>query len=161
MLSNVGTINAIIGMVKSLNRDFNCKIYVLDILGEFKNYHNLNKINFLTFIKINGIVPSTGILSKFLIIFFSILALPFLIRKTITHKPNYIITGLVGFVPILLKIFFRKIVIINSIQGYPKFNIFRTCIWKFFYSKSDYLLTMTNKTKEIDRKSTRLNSSHT
>ena len=149
MLSNVGTINAIIGMAKSISRYSNSKIYVLDILGEFKNYHNSYKINFLTFAKINGIFSNTGKLSKFLIIFFSILALPFLIRKVIIHKPKYIITGLVGFVPILLKIFFSKIIIINSIQGYPKFNIFRKLIWKFLYSKSNYLLTMTNKTKEM------------
>jgi glycosyltransferase involved in cell wall biosynthesis len=149
MLSNVGTINAIIGMAKSISRYSNSKIYVLDILGEFKNYHNSYKINFLTFAKINGIFSTTGKLSKFLIFFFSILALPFLMRKVIIHKPKYIITGLVGFAPILLKIFFRKIIIINSIQGYPKFNIFRKLIWKFLYSKSNYLLTMTNKTKEM------------
>jgi len=149
MLSNVGTINAIIGMAKSLSRYSYSKIYILDILGEFKNYQNLHRINFLTFVRINGIVPSTGKFSKFLIIFFSILALPFLIRQIIIHKPKYIITGLVGFAPLLLKIFFRKLIIINSIQGYPKFNIFRKLIWKFFYSQSNYLLTMTNKTKEM------------
>lgn len=149
MLSNVGTINAIIGMANSLSRYSNNKIYILDILGEFKNFYNSYNLNFLSFIKINRIIPSTGKLSKFLIIFFSILAIPFLIRKIIIYKPKYIITGLVGFVPILLKIIFRKIIIINSIQGYPRFNIFRTLIWKFFYSKSDYLLTMTNKTKQM------------
>jgi len=149
MLSNVGTINAILGMANSLSRYSNNKIYILDILGEFKNFHNSYNLNFLSFIKINGIVPNTGKLSKFLIIFFSILAVPFLIRKIIIHKPKYIITGLVGFVPILLKIFFKKIIIINSIQGYPRFNIFRKLIWKLFYKKSDYLLTMTSKTKQM------------
>jgi glycosyltransferase involved in cell wall biosynthesis len=149
MLSNVGTINAIMGMAKSLNRYSNNTIYILDILGEFKNFHNLYNLNFLCFIKINGIVPNTGRLSKFLIIFFSILAIPFLIRKIIIYKPKYIITGLVGFIPILLKIFFRKIIIINSIQGYPKFNFLRFFIWKFFYMKSDYLFTMTDKTKHM------------
>ena len=149
MLSNVGTINAIMGMANSLSRYSNNKIYILDILGEFKNFHNSFNLNFLSFIKISGIVPNTGRLSKFLIIFFSILAVPFLIRKIITHKPKYIITGLVGFVPVLLKFFFKKIIIINSIQGYPRFNIFRKLIWKLFYNKSDYLLTMTNKTKQM------------
>jgi glycosyltransferase involved in cell wall biosynthesis len=149
MLSNVGTINAIIGMANSLSRYSNNKIYVLDILGEFKNFHNSCNLNFLSFIKIAGIVPNTGRFSKFLIIFFSILAVPFLIKKIITHKPKYIITGLVGFVPILLKFFFKKVIIINSIQGYPRFNIFRKLIWKLFYNKSDYLLTMTNKTKQM------------
>jgi glycosyltransferase involved in cell wall biosynthesis len=149
LLSNVGTVNAVIGMADSLSKYSNNKVYVLDILGEFKNFRNHNRLHFLSFIRINGIVPSTGKFSKFLIIFFSILAIPFLVRKIIIHKPDYIITGLVGFIPILLKLFFRRLIIINSIQGYPRFNIFRKLIWKFFYKRSDYLLTMTNKTKKM------------
>lgn len=149
LLSNVGTLNAVIGMADSLSKYSNNKVYVLDILGEFKNFRNHNRLHFLSFIRINGIVPSTGKFSKFLIIFFSILAIPFLVRKIIIHKPDYIITGLVGFIPILLKLFFRRLIVINSIQGYPKFNVFRKLIWKFFYKRSDYLLTMTNKTKKM------------
>lgn len=149
MLSNVGTINAIIGIAKSLSKYSGSKVYVLDILGEFKNFRDLSNIIFLPFINISNIFPRTGKLSKFLIIFFSILAIPFLIRKLIIYKPKYIVTGLVGFIPILLKFFFKDLVIINSIQGYPKFNIFRQLIWKFFYQKSDCLLTMTNKTKQM------------
>lgn len=149
LLSNVGTVNAVIGMADSLSKYSNNKVYVLDILGEFKNFRNHNRLHFLSFIRINGIVPSTGKFSKFLIIFFSILAIPFLVRKIIIHKPDYIITGLVGFIPILLKLFFRRLIVINSIQGYPRFNVFRKLIWKFFYKRSDYLLTMTNKTKKM------------
>jgi glycosyltransferase involved in cell wall biosynthesis len=149
LLSNVGTVNAVIGMADSLSKYSNNKVYVLDILGEFKNFRNHNRLHFLSFIKINGIVPSTGKFSKFLIIFFSILAIPFLARKIIIHKPDYILTGLVGFIPILLKLFFRRLIVINSIQGYPRFNIFRKLIWKFFYKRSDCLLTMTNKTKKM------------
>lgn len=149
LLSNVGTVNAVIGMASSLSKYSNNKVYVLDILGEFKNFRNHNRLHFLSFVRINGIVPSTGKFSKFLIIFFSILAIPFLVRKIIIHKPDYIITGLVGFIPILLKLFFRRLIIINSIQGYPRFNIFRKLIWKFFYKRSDYLLTMTSKTKQM------------
>ncbi len=149
MLSNVGTINAIIGIAKSLSKYSKSRVYVLDILGEFKNFHHLPNITFLPFININNIFPKTGKLSKFLIISVSIFAIPFLIRKLIIHKPKYIITGLVGFIPLLLKFFFKHLVVINSIQGYPKFNIFRKLIWKFFYKKTDYLLTMTNKTKQM------------
>ena len=149
LLSNVGTVNAVIGMADSLSKYSNNKVYVLDILGEFKNFRNHNRLHFLSFIRINGIVPSTGKFSKFLIIFLSILAIPFLVRKIIIHKPDYIITGLVGFIPILLKLFFRRLIIINSIQGYPRLNIFRKLIWKFFYKRSDCLLTMTNKTKKM------------
>ena len=149
MLSNVGTINAIIGMAKSLHKYSGYKIYILDILGEFRNFNNNNDLNFLSFIKINNVFPRTGRLSKFLIIFLSIVALPFLIRKVIIYKPKYIITGLVGFIPLLLKFFFKKLIIINSIQGYPRFNVLRLVIWKLFYNKSDYLLTMTYKTKQM------------
>jgi glycosyltransferase involved in cell wall biosynthesis len=149
MLSNVGTINAIIGIAKSLSKYSKSRVYVLDILGEFKNFHHLSNITFLPFINVNNIFPKTGKLSKFLIILVSILAIPFLIRKLIIYKPKYIITGLVGFIPILLKFFFKDLVVINSIQGYPKFNIFRKLIWKFFYKKTDYLLTMTHKTKQM------------
>ncbi len=149
MLSNVGTINAMIGMAKSLSKYSSYKIYVLDILGEFRNFHNINDLNFLSFVKINNIFPRTGKLSKFLIMVFSIMAIPFLIRKIIIYKPKYIITGLVGFIPLLLKFFFGKLIIINSIQGYPRFNLLRLLIWKFFYSKSDHLLTMTNTTKQM------------
>jgi glycosyltransferase involved in cell wall biosynthesis len=149
MLSNVGTINAIIGMVKSLNRYSGHKIYVLDILGEFRNFHNINDLNFLSFVKINNNFPRTGKLSKFLIMLFSIMAIPFLIRKIIIYKPKYIMTGLVGFIPLLLKFFFKRLIIINSIQGYPRFNMLRLLIWKFFYIKSDHILTMTNMTKQM------------
>jgi glycosyltransferase involved in cell wall biosynthesis len=149
MLSDVGTINAIIGMAKSLSRYSSYKIYVLDILGEFRNFHNIKELNFLSFVTINNILPRTGKFSKFLILFFSIMAIPFMIRKVIIYKPKYIITGLVGFIPLLLKFFFRKLIIINSIQGYPKFNALRLLIWKFFYSKSDHIVTMTNMTKKM------------
>lgn len=149
MLSNVGTLNAIVGMAKSLNRYSGHKIYILDILGEFRNFYNNSELNFLCFVKINNIFPSTGRLSKFLIMFFSIIAVPFLIRQIIIYRPKYIITGLVGFIPLLLKFFFKKLIIINSIQGYPRFNIFRLLIWKFLYSKSDHILTMTNMTKQM------------
>ena len=83
MLSNVGTINAMIGMAKSLSRYSSYKIYVLDILGEFRNFHNIKELNFLSFVKIDNILPRTGKLSKFLILLFSIMAIPFLIRKVI------------------------------------------------------------------------------
>jgi len=149
MLSNVGTIKAVIGMANSLDKFSKYKIYILDILGEFSIFNDLGRINFLRFIKINNIFPNTGKLAKFAIAFFSILAIPFLIRKIIIYKPRYIITSLIGFVPIIIKFIFKDIIIINSIQGYPKFNFFRLFIWRFFYNRSDYLLTMTNKTKKM------------
>ena len=79
----------------------------------------------------------------------SITSFPYLIYCVSKYKPKILITGLVGFLPCLLKYFFPKLIIVNSIQGLPKFNYLRKIIWKFFYKKSDYLITMTNKTKKI------------
>ena len=38
-------------------------------------------------------------------------------------------------------------VVINSIQGLPKFNLVRKILWNIFYIKADHILTMTEKTK--------------
>ncbi|MDA9898681.1 glycosyltransferase [Candidatus Pelagibacter ubique] len=146
MLSNVGTTGAMIGMAKSLKRYMNAQIYLLNILGEFSHYKK-EKFFFLNFLKISNIVPQTGKISKYLIFFFSIISVPFLVAKVFKYKPDIIITGLVGFIPCILNFFFNNLIIINSIQGYPKFNFSRKIIWKMFYKKSDYLITMTKKTK--------------
>ena len=146
MLSNVGTTGAMIGIAKSLKRYMNAQIYLLNILGEFSNYDRENFF-FLNFLKINNIVPQTGKISKYLIFFFSIISIPFLVVKVFKYKPDILITGLVGFIPCVLKIFFKNLIIINSIQGYPKFSFSRIIIWKIFYKNSDYLITMTKKTK--------------
>ena len=146
MLSNVGTNTAMSGIAESLKKYLKSEVYYLDILGEFSNYND-GKNLYIKFLKINHLIPNTGKISKFFIVFFSMLCLPFLAFQIFKKKPDYIITGLVGFIPCLMKIFFPKLKLINSIQGYPKFNFFRKIIWKIFYSKSDFLITMTKKTK--------------
>jgi len=146
MLSNVGTNGAMIGMAESLKKYLGAEIYLINVLGEFTKFKNKNFF-FLDFFKVSHIIPKTGKISKYLILFFSIICIPFLIRQIFKHKPDIIITGLVGFIPSTFKFFFRRIVIINSIQGYPNFNFLRKYIWKKIYKKSDYLITMTKKTK--------------
>lgn len=147
MLSNVGTNGAMIGMAKSLKKYSDAEIYLINILGEFTQY---KKENFfiIDFLKINDLIPKTGKISKYLILIFSILSIPFLIRQVLKYKPDIIITGLVGFIPCILKFLFKDLIVINSIQGYPKFNFIRKFIWKMFYKKSDYLITMTKQTKK-------------
>ena len=157
MLSNVGTNTAMEGIATSLKRYSNSKVYYLDILGEFSNTNNKDDY-YIRFVKLNHLVPNTGKLSKFIIFFFSFLSIPFLIKNIITKKPDVIITGLVGFIPCMMKIFFSKVKVINSIQGYPKFNFWRKIIWKFFYNKSDYLITMTNRTKKLLEEEILINS---
>ena len=147
MLSNVGTNTAMMGMANAIKKYSKSNIYLLDILGEFSNF-NIGDNFHLKFSKINHIIPNTGKISKIFIFLFSIFSIPFLIKQISKKKPDIIITGLVGFIPSLMKYFFPKLIVINSIQGYPKFNFIRKIIWRFFYKKSDCLITMTNKTKE-------------
>ena len=147
MLSNVGTNGAMIGMAQSLKNYSNAKIYLINVLGEFTKFKDKNFF-FLDFFKVSHIIPKTGKISKYLILFFSIICIPFLIRQIFKHKPDIIITGLVGFIPCMLKYFFKNLIVINSIQGYPKFNFIRKFTWKMFYKKSDYLITMTKQTKK-------------
>jgi glycosyltransferase involved in cell wall biosynthesis len=147
MLSDVGTNGAMIGMAQSLKNYSNAEIYLINVLGEFTKYKS-EKFYFIDFLKINNVIPKTGKISKYLILFFSLLSIPFLIRQVLKHKPDIIITGLVGFIPCILKFFFKDLIVINSIQGYPKFNFIRKFIWKMFYKKSDYLITMTKQTKK-------------
>ena len=147
MLSNVGTNGAMIGMAESLKKYLGAEIYLINVLGEFTKFKD-KKFFFLDFFKVSHIIPKTGKISKYLILFFSIICIPFLIRQIFKHKPDIIIAGLVGFIPCMLKYFFKNLIVINSIQGYPKFNFIRKFIWKMFYKKSDYLITMTKQTKK-------------
>ena len=147
MLSNVGTNGAMIGMAESLKKYLGAEIYLINVLGEFTKFKD-KKFFFLDFFKVSHIIPKTGKISKYLILFFSIICIPFLIRQIFKHKPDIIIAGLVGFIPCMLKYFFKDLIVINSIQGYPKLNYIRKIIWKTFYKKSDYLITMTKQTKK-------------
>ena len=147
MLSNVGTNGAMIGMAESLKKYLGAEIYLINVLGEFTKFKD-KKFFFLDFFKVSHIIPKTGKISKYLILFFSIICIPFLIRQIFKHKPDIIIAGLVGFIPCMLKYFFKDLIVVNSIQGYPKLNYIRKIIWKTFYKKSDYLITMTKQTKK-------------
>ena len=146
MISHVGTIRAAIGMAQSLTKHGRAKVYLVNVFGEFDNYEDnkdfelLNIFNKISFYK-------TGMLSKILIYVFTIFAIPRLIFYIVKYKPKLIITCLVGYLPTMLKFIFKNLIIINSIQGYPKLNILRRFLWKNIYFKSDGLITMTNITK--------------
>ena len=157
MLSNVGTNVAMIGMAQSLKKYSNAEIYLINVLGEFTKYKTENFYS-LNFFNINNLIPKTGKISKYLIFFFSIISIPFLIKKILKHRPNIIIAGLVGFIPCMLKFFFNDLMVVNSIQGYPKLNFIRKIIWKIFYKKSDYLITMTKQTRKDLVKNIGINS---
>lgn len=146
MISHVGTIKAAIGMAQSLTKYGNANIYLINVFGEFNNYKNSQDFKLLSiFSKI--LFYKTGIVSKFLIYTFTIFSIPTLIFYILKYKPKIIITCLVGYVPTMLKFFFKNLIVINSIQGYPKLTILRRFLWKNIYLKSDALITMTNITK--------------
>jgi glycosyltransferase involved in cell wall biosynthesis len=152
MLSHVGTLRATIEMAESFNKYENYKVFILNIFGEFNEYKNSNNffiVNITNIIKFIPKIFKTGFASKFIIYFIIILLIPVICFKIKKINPDYFIASLMGYLAILLKlIFFKKIFIINSIQGYPKLNLFRKLLWKFFYNKSDLVITMTNNTKE-------------
>ena len=150
MLGNVGTIKATTNSVESIIENSKHKIFLLNIFGELSFYNNesdrIKKINFFTFL---SFLPRTGLLSKFLIYFFSLLSFPLLCFHVTKHKPDIIYASLVGYLPLLLKFFFKNLKVFNSIQGYPRFHRVRKFIWKKIYTKSDLIITMTENTKKI------------
>jgi len=152
MLSHVGTLRATIEMAESFYKYGNYKVFILNIFGEFNEYKNSNNFIIVSITNLKKFIPKifkTGLVSKFIIYFFIILLIPVISYKIKKINPNYLIASLIGYLAIFLKlIFFKKIFIVNSIQGYPKFNFFRKLLWKFFYNKSDLVVTMTNITKE-------------
>jgi glycosyltransferase involved in cell wall biosynthesis len=151
MLSHVGTLKATIEMAKSFNKYEDCRVYILNIFGEFNEYKNSNNFFIINITNIKKFIPiifRTGLVSKYIIYFLTILLIPVIIFKIKKINPDYFIANLMGYLAIALKlIFLKKIFMINSIQGYPKFNIVRELLWKFFYNKSDLIITMTNSTK--------------
>ncbi len=159
MLSHVGTINATIGMansIKKYNSGLNYKIFLLNVFGEFNFLHkneNFRVLNIFSMFKF----PKTGFISKFAIYLFTVISFPYLIYLVKKHKPKIIITCLVGYLPCFLKIFFKDIKVINSIQGLPKLNYLRKILWKITYKNSDCLICMTDSTKSFLIKSLNLN----
>ena len=158
MTSHVGTIMATMGMVSSLKTisGVKNKIFLINVFGEFnflkdnKDFNLLNIFNKFNF-------PKTGIISKISIYLFTILALPCVFYLVKKYKPKIIFTCLVGYLPSLLKFFFKNLKVINSIQGYPKLNYFRKVLWRNTYKKSDCLISMTNRTRDYLIKNLNLN----
>lgn len=152
LISHVGTINAVLKSALSLCNESNHKIFVIDVLGEFSNINKdeFKNIIFLKIFNVSKYLPKTGIFSKLFLYLFSILAIPKLTFIIFKHKPDFIFSYLVSIVPLFLgRIFFKKIKIVCSIQGYPKLNNFRLLLWKKLYSRANYIITMTNKTKDL------------
>lgn len=151
LLGNVGTINAVINSAQSITKYSKSKIYIIDNFGEFEKFKfAFPEIKFLLIFKIGKFFPKTGFFSKFFIYFFSVLSVPHFIYFIIKYRPDLIIANLVGAIPLILRVVFPiKFRLINSIQGYPRFNFIRTLLWKNLYKKSDLIITMSEITKNL------------
>ena len=148
LLGHVGTLNAVIGMANALNNYKEYNIYLINLFGEFNIYKKkYPKFIYLDIFEFGKFFPTTGFFSKLFIHSFSIFSLPFIFYKVLKYRPYIIISSLVGYLPCIIKIFFNKIILVNTIQGLPRFTFLRKVLWKLFYNKSDYLFTMTKKTK--------------
>ena len=147
LLSHVGTINAVEKSAKALIRYLNCEIYLINVFGEF-DYLRDNKDFIILNIFSYRNWPKTGFLSKLIIYSFSLLSVFKLVKFYKKYVPDLIFCNLVGYLPNILKFFFPKLIIINSIQGLPKFSFFRRFMWDLFYTKADYIFTMTEATKK-------------
>lgn len=147
MLSHIGTLQAVLSMSEALNRYNNYQIFLINVFGEFDKYENPNieKINLL---RVKKYIPTTGNISKFFFYIITFALIPVLFYWVKKKKPDIIISNLAGYVPNIIKIF-TNIKVVNSIQGYPRFNFLRKIIWKTFYRNSDHVITMSNLTKEM------------
>ena len=147
MLGNVGTIKATTNSAEAISQYSDYDVYLLNVFGEFNFYkNNLNNIKVLNIFSFLTFLPTTGMISKICIYFFSLLSSPFF-YYVYKLKPSIIICNLVGYLPLVLKLFNKKIKIFNSIQGYPRFSFVRKILWNLLYVKSDLLITMTELTK--------------
>ena len=147
MLSHVGTFQAVISMSEALDEFNDYQVFLINVFGEFDEYENPNiqKINLL---RIKKYIPNRGNFSKLFCYSITFALIPILYYWVKKKKPDIIIANLVGYIPNILKIF-TNIKVINSIQGFPRFNLLRKIIWKTFYSNSDHFITMSNLTKEM------------
>lgn len=148
MLGNVGTIKATTNSAEAISQYSDYDVYLLNVFGEFNFYkNNLNNIKVLNIFSFLTFLPTTGMISKICIYFFSLLSSPLFFYYVYKLKPSIIICNLVGYLPLVLKLFNKKIKIFNSIQGYPRFSFVRKILWNLLYVKSDLLITMTELTK--------------
>lgn len=147
MLSHVGTINAVEKSAESLRKYLNYEIYLINVFGEFDYLKSSKKYIILDIFSFRK-WPTTGFFSKIIIYSFTLLSFFNLFKFYKKYSPDIIFCNLVGYLPNLLKYFSSKLIVINSIQGLPKFNFFRKVLWNFFYTKADYIFTMTEITKK-------------
>ena len=156
-LSNVATIGNVLNSAYSLAKydKKSFSVYILDVIGEWKNKKKeLEDIN-LKYLKVNGLnlninLPTSGFLKSriysVLIFIFNIVPLFNLLKK---DKPDYLIIHLLTSIPLTLLIFFNfKTKFILRISGLPKLNFLRKILWKIVSKKLTLISCPSNETRE-------------
>lgn len=152
-MGNVGTIKATINSAISLKR-MGHEVKIYKTYKEWEGYEDLiwkEEIEIIDFGLSKKIkrLPRYGIGFRISMIIISILSFLKLVKNYSVDKPDIIIASLLGYLPLLARHFsWHKPIIINTIQGLPRFNIIRYLLWKKYYTKSDLIITLTNETRE-------------
>ena len=149
-LSKIATEKAVVNSASHFGKyfkDYDC--YIINAIGEFTKYSNLNLINFFEK-DIKQYFPYNGFLKSrfsFLIIFFITF---FKLKKLLSEsKPDYFIIHLISPVPLILNyIFSFKTKFILRISGFPKMNFIRKFFWKKMLKKISIITCPTELTKD-------------
>ena len=155
-ISHVATVKAVINSIKSVDKYSYGKItcVLLDAVGEWQAYNkellrNKIKTQKLYLNEKYTSLPRFGFIrsrAAYWIIFFSSI---FSLKKIINlHKPDFLIIHLITSLPILLNYFFNlETKLILRVSGFPKLNLLRLIIWKFFGKKIHKIFCPTIATK--------------
>ena len=150
---HVATLRSVSNSLNSLTRyEKKSKNFLINVFGEWDehNFLNVNKIDLFSNKKLKNKKFKGFINSRFLylLIFFSSY---FPLKKIlIKNKPDFLIIHLITSIPILLFIFNKfKTELILRISGYPKLNLFRSCLWKIASTKIKYVVCPTEETKNF------------
>lgn len=152
-MGNVGTIKATINSAISLKELGNqAKIY--KAYREWEGYEDLIKKRNIDIIDL-GLSRKISSLPKYhagfrvSMLIISIHSFFKLLKNYNEDKPDVVVANLLGFLPLLVKRFSKhKPIVINSIQGLPRFNSIRKVLWNLLYKKSDLIITLTEETKK-------------
>ena len=154
-ISNVATVNAVLGSIRSLKTysDQKFEPHVINAAGEWNKYNKELNDNDINIIKLSNskIIDNsnyTGFFKSRLIYLylFFILFIP-LLRLLRKSPPDYLVIHLITPLPLLLNYIFNiKTKIILRISGLPKLNFIRKFFWKKTLKKIYHITCPTKST---------------
>ena len=154
-ISNVATVNAVLGSIKTLKTYSNQKYvpHIINAAGEWNKYNKELNDNDINIIKLSNskIIDNsnyTGFFKSRLIYLylFFILFIP-LLRLLRKSPPDYLVIHLITPLPLLLNYIFNiKTKIILRISGLPKLNFIRKFFWKKTLKKIYHITCPTKST---------------